>query len=261
MYKDMYVALSGAVGMQKRLDVVANNLANVSTPGFKADNIVFESYLSKKLKETEGQSTPQNPKPEFMRQDEYVVASEQYTDHTQGAARVTENPLDIALAGEGFLAVMTYDGERYTRAGSMKVGARGELATEEGAPVLDENDRLIYVNDGFVTIDEEGHVYVRGDTGGEGGEGRLAGKLKLVDFAQPYRLVKEGSGLFRAYDPADMVSPRNLKVHQGHLENSNVEMIREMTAMIEVQRMTEAFQKAIQSSDQMSGTLISQIGR
>lgn len=267
MYKGMYVAVSGALAALKRLDTVANNLANMSTPGFKSDSLVFESYLNKEVAKTAPSTKEEAMNPEFMRQAEYVVPAEQYTDFSQGPMRTTGNPLDVALEGDGFLAVMTYEGERYTRGGALKVGPSGELVTNSGHMVLDDRDRPIYVNDGFVTIDESGAVWVSGGTNmadadlPEGSFGVLAGRLKLVDFEKPYRLEKQGDGLFRAGDPAGAVMPDRLKAMQGYLEDSNVNMIRSMTEMIELQRMTETYQKAIRQSDEMTQLGITRVGQ
>jgi len=270
MDKGMYVAVSGAIAAQKKLDATANNLANISTPGFKTDRLLFESYLNKHFREAPGHSTPASPDPSYMRHSEYVVANQLYTDFSQGPVRVTGNPLDLALKGDGFLAVMTSEGERYTRNGALQVGANGELVTGEGHVVLDELDRPLYVNDGMVTVDDKGNVWVAGDSlGNAGGAGRLpegtfgrhAGRLKLVDFAKPYNLAKEGNGLIRANDPADALPAEDVEVLPEHLESSNVNMIREMTDMIEIQRTVETYQKAIRESEQMTTTLILQISR
>ena len=136
MYKSMYVAASGAMASQKKLDTIANNLANVNTPGFKNDKIAFESYLNKQRTHAAGVSSIKNPNPAYMRQAEYVSPSQQYTDFSQGPIRVTDSPLDIALHGDGFITVMTYEGERYTRNGTLQVGPNGELVTPSGHVVV-----------------------------------------------------------------------------------------------------------------------------
>lgn len=269
MYKSMYVAASGALASQKKLDTIANNLANVNTPGFKNDKLVFESYLSKQKTGAPGVSSMKNPNPTNMRQAEYVSPAEQYTDFSQGPVRVTDSPLDIALKGPGFISVMTYEGERYTRNGTMQVGPNGELVTSAGHAVVSDTGQAIYVNNGFVTIDEGGNVWVDGGPGSGYFNGKLPsgifgehiGRIKLVDFPKPYGLVKEGNGLFRAPDPYEAVAPDRLRVLQGHLEGSNVNMIQSMTAMIQNQRIMETYKKAIQESDRMTSTLILQISR
>ncbi|VAX17060.1 Flagellar basal-body rod protein FlgF [hydrothermal vent metagenome] len=269
MYKSMYVAASGAKASQLKLDTIANNLANVNTPGFKNDKLVFESYLNKQKTESAGVSSMKNPNPAHMRQAEYVAPAEQYTDFSQGPLRVTDSPLDVALQGDGFIAVSTFEGERYTRNGTMQVGPNGELVTSAGNVVVSDRNEPIFVNYGFVTIDEDGNVWVRGGSGVGHFDGKLstgvfgenAGRIKLVDFPKPYGLVKEGSGLFRAPDPNEALAPEGLKVVQGHLEGSNVNMIRSMTDMILNQRIAETYKKAIQESDRMTSTLILQISR
>jgi len=267
MYKGMYVAVSGALAAQRRLDTLTNNLANVNTAGFKEDKLVFESYLAENRKTApESPSSRGNDNPASV---EYVVAAGQYSDFSQGPVRQTGNPLDIALNGDGFLAVMTYEGERYTRKGDLKVGSNGELVTADGNIVLNDQDRPIYVNDGAVNIDEDGSVWVDGDSiSGQGEKGALmdavtprnVGRLKLVDFGKPYSLVKEGGGLYKG-DPSSATPATVLKVEQGRLEGSNVNMISQMTQIIQNQRAAETYQKVIQESDNMTTQLILQVGR
>ncbi len=264
------MAGTGAFQAQKRLDTIANNLANMNTPGFKSDQLVFESYLNKHVSGAPKVSTPQKPMPGYMRQSEYVVTSQQYTDFTQGPIRTTGNPLDVALNGDGFLAVATNNGERYTRNGSLQVGPNGELVTGEGHVVLDDTDSPIYVNDGAITIDDTGNIWVGDPSLGsdtessayyDGAFGVHVGRLKIVDFPRPYKLEKEGNGLLRAYDPGEIYTPTNVEVIQKHLESSNVNMINQVTDMIEIQRMTETYQKAIRESDSMTSRLLQQVGR
>lgn len=269
MYKSMYVAASGAIAARSRLDVLTNNLANVNTPGFKADQLVFESILAQSEKNSAPEAGKDAPATSHMRQGEFVVATESYSDFSQGPVRTTGNPLDIALQGEGFLAVMTYEGERYTRMGNLQVGPNGELVTASGHIVLDEQDRAIFINDGVATIDENGYVWVERESGVVGNNDagitsaatpRSAGRLKLVDFEKPYRLIKEGNGLYSSSDPG-AIMPADLKVSQGRLESSNVNMVRQMTELIQNQRVAETYQKVIQESDNMTTQLILQVGR
>lgn len=270
MQKGMYVAASGFIAAEKRLDTITNNLANMNTAGFKADRLVFQSYLSSAKGAPSGVSTTQNPNPAYMRHSEYVVPSEQYTDHTAGPVKVTGNTFDLALNGDGFFAVMTSKGERYTRSGSFHVGPNGELLTADGAIALNEQDQPIIVNNGTVTIDESGTVFIHNDASAdpsgesnmdEGHAGTNAGKLKIVDFMKPYSLAKEGGGLFAAQNPNEAMTAPDTKVIQGSLEQSNVNMIFEMTDLIRNQRLAETYQKAITEQDNMTDRLIINVGR
>ncbi len=260
MYKDMYVSVSGAIAAQKRLDSIANNIANVNTPGFKADKLVFESYLAKSEREGAPGATLKGKGTAAPRQAEFVVATKSYTDLAQGPLRETGSPYDIAIVGNGFISVMTYEGERFTRAGNLGKGEDGALINSQGYPVLDETNRLIYVDDKYVTIEDDGNVWLTNNE--EYQEySEHAGKIKIVEFLQPENLTKEGNGLYRSDNPAEGFAARDAKVIQGSLESSNVNIIREMTAMIQNQRITEGYTKAIQTSDQMTSFLLSNLGR
>lgn len=270
MHKGMYVAASGFIAAEKRLDTITNNLANMNTAGFKADRMVFQSYLAGAKGQPPGVSTPANPNPAYMRQSEFVIPSEQYTDHSAGPIKATGNPLDLTLGGDGFFAVMTAGGERYIRSGSFHVGPNGELVTANGAVVLNDQNKAIIVGGGTITIDENGVIRSQNDSGADpsgdpamddASSGQDLGRLKVVDFAKPYTLKKEGGGLFRASDPNEAVQPQDTKVMQGHLEQSNVNMIMEMTELIKNQRLAETYQKAITEHDNMTDRLIINVGR
>ncbi|MBI4666871.1 MAG: flagellar basal-body rod protein FlgF [Nitrospinae bacterium] len=266
MHSGMYVAATGFLASERRLETITNNLANINTPGYKADRLVFESYLSKA-----GASEPTAAtRSEGTRPSDFVVPSEQYTDQAQGPMKSTGNPLDLAIEGEGFFAVMTANGERYTRAGNFQVGPNGELVTANGDVALDDMDRPIIVNDGVVTVDQSGQIWVEKESAtGQNSDvpmemsasGRSAGKLKIVEFSKPLELTKEGNGLYRAEDPGAALKAENARVSQGTLEQSNVNMIMEMTQLIQNQRLAETYQKLITENDAMTGQMISQVGR
>lgn len=270
MHKGMFVAASGFIAAEKRLETITNNLANMNTAGFKADRMVFQSYLAGAKGQPPGVSTPGNPNPAYMRHSEYVVPSEQYTDHSAGPIKSTGNPLDLTLDGDGFFAVMTGNGERYMRSGSFHVGPNGELVTANGAIVLNDQNKAIIVGAGMITIGEDGVIRSQTDFDGDpsgdptmddASTGRDLGKLKVVDFGKPYTLKKEGGGLYSASDPNEALQARDTKVMQGHLEQSNVNMIMEMTELIKNQRLAETYQKVITEHDNMTDRLIMNVGR
>ncbi|VAX23552.1 Flagellar basal-body rod protein FlgF [hydrothermal vent metagenome] len=256
MEKGSYVAVSGMLAAQRKLDTLTNNLANLSTPGFKADQMTFESYLAKSGR---GEATPEQAGP-TAGDTEYVATTGTYTNFEQGSIRTTGNPLDVALKGDGFLAVMTYEGERYTRAGRLQVAEDGALVTGDGHPVLDASNRMIFVNDKLVTIDDDGSVWLT-DNEDRDGEVLSAGKMKLVTPIDMKRLHKEGNGLFSVPDGEEIFTASNIRVVQGSLEGSNVNMIKEMTDIIMGQRMAETYKKIVQQNDQLTTTLILQVGR
>jgi len=265
MQKGMYVAASGFIAAEKRLETITNNLANMNTAGFKADRMVFQSYLAGAKGQPSDASSAANPNSAYMRQSEYVVPAEQYTDHSPGPVKPTGNPLDLTLAGDGFFAVMTSNGERYVRSGSFHVGPNGELVTANGAIVLNEQNQSIIVGGGNISIDGNGVITSQNNSGTEpagnpamndASNGQDLGKLKIVDFGKPYTLKKEGGGLYSASDPNEAIKPQDTKVMQGHLEQSNVNMIMEMTELIKNQRLAETYQKVITEQDNMTDRLI-----
>jgi flagellar basal-body rod protein FlgG len=270
------VAASGFINMQKQLDLTSNNLANVNTPGFKKDRLVFQSFLSESQKHAAEIATPPGSPADpavrsFPRKEEPLVASERYTDFEQGAFQNTQNELDLAIEGEGFFAVRTDEGVRYTRAGNFKVGADGELVTSHGYRVLSTDGRTILIKEGSVNVHPDGSVFVserKGDRPDRTSAflpgmdpSRLAGKLQVVTFRDTRVLVKEGEGLFSSQEPGRPMDPSKGKVLQGYLEQSNVNAIQEMIQLIEVMRRAQSYQKVIQTSDDMTGRLISEGAR
>ena len=256
MDKGTYIAVSGSLAQERAMEVITANLANVTTTGFKADRVLFESYLQKSLDPNGG-----IPSPEMMKEgmnssqlpdSAYLVASEGYTDFSQGPLRVTTNPFDIALEGDGFIAVDTKEGERYTRGGSFQANLKGELVTKDGHRVLDVKNKPIVIGLINFNIDDSGILLDENDY--------PIAQIKVVDFSDKSVLEKRGGSLYAA--PAS-VKPKASTglVKQGFLEGSNINAVTEMTKMITALRTYEAFQKAIQSHDQMTARLITDVTR
>ncbi|MBI3581698.1 MAG: flagellar hook-basal body complex protein, partial [Nitrospinae bacterium] len=194
MEKGIYVATSGGMAQERAMEIVSNNLANTNTNAFKADRLVFSSFIDKSSRvPPTAPPSPSEIRAGFAsssRNDAvYKIGSQGYTDFSQGSLISTDNPLDVALDGGGFIAVETPDGERYTRGGSLKLDDKGTLVTAEGHAVLDVGGRQIVVPgrinlkgsgiDKTMTIMEDGSVVV--------GDGRAAGKIKIVDFSDKTR--------------------------------------------------------------------------
>ncbi|MFQ5431473.1 MAG: flagellar basal-body rod protein FlgF [Nitrospinota bacterium] len=256
MDKGTYVAVSGSLAQERAMDVIAANLANVSTDGFKAGRVLFESYLQKSLDPNAGIPSPEmikNGMPASQLPDSaYLVASEGYTDFSQGPLRVTAHPFDIALEGDGFIAVNTPEGEMYTRGGSFMMNLKGELTTKDGHQVLDIRKKPITVGLIKFNIDDAGILLDEND--------EPIAQIKVVDFPDKNVLQKRGGGLYAA---PDSVKPKasTAFVKQGYVESSNINAVTEMTKMITALRTYEAFQKAIQSHDQMTARLIADVTR
>lgn len=256
MDKGTYIAVSGSIAQERAMDVIAANLANINTDGFKAGGVLFESFLQKSL-------DPKNqiPSPEMIKKgmptsqlpdSAYLVASEGYTDYSQGPLRVTTHPFDIALEGEGFIAVNTPEGEMYTRGGSFQTNLKGELITKEGHALLDIQKKPIMVGLIKFNIDDSGRLLDEND--------EPFARIKVVDFTDKTVLEKRGAGLYAAPESVKRQASTAL-VKQGYIESSNINAVTEMTKMITALRTYEAFQKAIQSHDQMTARLITDVTR
>lgn len=233
-------------GMQahwNRHGVLANNLANVSTAGFKRDDLVVvpgaaagaaPRQLGANISPLEGREMVQ------------------WTDFSQGPIHETGRNLDVALSGPGFFVVETPGGPRYTRAGALSVNRQGYLATPGGLRVLGERGPIEVRSNG-VRISELGEVQEDEQT---------VDTLRVVDFPTPYRLLKEGNGLFVPADAA--ASPLPARGHQiigGAVEGSNVNPVEVMVSMIELLRTYEASQRAIQAMEEANRQAIAELGR
>lgn len=242
MNSGIYGAISGNMAMMKQLDVLAHNLANVNTPGYKQDSITFEAVLTASvLQGTEGAA------------DSPALATESYAiDFSAGMVKVTDNTFDLALDGDGFFAINTPQGKAYTRQGNFKLDANSRLVTADGYEVLG-NGAPIVINGGSVSFDAKGKILV---------EGQETGTLDVVDFPQPYDLKKIGSALFMPNNTnATPQAARDTVVRQGHLEGSNVNTLEAMVRMIETTRSSETCQKMIQNYDQLTGKAVNELGK
>lgn len=222
-------------GMQmhwRRHEVLANNLANASTAGFKQDDLVVA-----------GQTAPPI-EPSFIMMGMTPIVQHtvtQWTDFSPGLIRDTGRPLDVAIDGSGFFAVQTARGLRYTRAGALTMNRDGYLTTPGGHRLMGASGPIA-VSSGRVSISANGEIQ---------DDGRTVDTIRVVDFPRPYRLQKEGDGLFAPVDPAGPPGvAANYQVVGGALEGSNVDTVRTMVSMIEMLRSYESAQRAIQSADE-----------
>ena len=264
--KGIFTSLSGAVAQGERLDTIANNLANVNTPGFKKDEQTFREYLTAYEKTDDVITVPRVPASIESFYDmqggdkSYVDANGTFTDFTQGGLKQTGNTLDIAIEGSGFFEILTPSGVNYSRNGSFTIDSQGRLVNQQGYPVLregtpgeDPNARTIQLTGGHVDISPEGDLQENGQT---------IARLSSIDFQNKDVLQKAGGSLYAlkaTFDPA--VKPSEAKFHQGFLETSNVNLVKEMTDMITATRTFETNQKAIQAYDQINGKLVNEVSK
>ena len=250
MENALLIGLSRQVALTRELEAVANNVANLNTTGFKADGTVFEEYLMPVARDN--QFSTADSRVSFVRD------RATWHDFSQGPVQRTDNPLDVAIAGNAFFVVQSANGERYTRNGAFQINARGELVTSEGDRVLGENGPVQFQpTDNSVNIGRDGSIRVRE---GENATVDVArGKLRLVSFDQPRQLQKDGGSRFLA--PAG-VAPQpavQVSVTQGAIEKSNVRAVVEMTRMIEITRTYSQVAMLLQQQSQMRQDVIEKL--
>jgi len=246
MDNSLLVSLSQQLAAYRAMDVIANNLANASTPGFKREAAKFEEYITK-LRPAEGQKGPQSMS--------FVKDAGVMRDSSQGNVEQTGAPYDLALTGKGYFAVQTPAGMRYTRDGHFSLDASGNLVTSQGFQVQGDGGAItITPNDGDINIAPDGTIssVVRG-------VGNLLGKLKIVDFADTAALVKQGANLYSTGQTP--TTPANSGVRQGALEASNVAPVIEISHMIEVMRAYEATATLAKSQEDMMRQAIEKLGQ
>lgn len=220
----LYNAFLGMRSRQRTLDALANNIANASTTGFKAERLLYSSIEA----ENKGAGDRRNLLA--------GVSTSSGTDFSAGAIQETGRNLDVAIDGDAFLQIQTPRGARYTRAGNLNINADGQLVTKNGDLVVGENG-AITVPKGEITIGEDGTI-----TAGK----KSVDKLKLVRFDNPTAaLTKEGEALFIATGAENPQEDVNSRVVQGALESSNVNSLTEMVAMINNSREFESLQKSV----------------
>ena len=231
----IYTTLSGALSLQRRLDTVTNNLANATTTGFKADRVDFAGVLS----QTQAQR-PTNPPDDPLT---FPVLEGTETDHAQGTLKETGRRLDFAIEGRGFFRVRAEDGGiAYTRDGQFQRGPDGNLTDSEGRAVLDAQGEPVALASGEVTLNRAGEVFVPGR------EGPVA-RIGVFRPEDPGQLQKQGDNLYRGPEAA-MEEAEASVVRSGFLERSNVNTMREMVHMMDLQRSYESMTKAMRTIDQ-----------
>jgi flagellar basal-body rod protein FlgF/flagellar basal-body rod protein FlgG len=250
MQNSSLVGLSRQIALQRELDVVANNIANLSTNGYKADGVVFQEHLMPVARANQFNAPD--------RRLSFVTDRATWQDFSQGPVEVTGNPLDVAISGNAFLAVQTPRGERYTRNGALQINANGELVTSEGYRVLGDGGPITLQNgDRNIAISADGTISVRE---GQNTTDSLRGKLRLVSFAEPQRLQKDGTSTFV---PPEGVAPgpadQDARLTQGAIEKSNVKSVIEMTRMIEVTRSYTQIAGILQNQSDMRRSAIEKL--
>ena len=235
------ISLSRQIALQRQMDVVANNMANINTTGFKSESILFEDYMMPKARDND-----------FAGPDHDLHYTEDWStvhDMSTGSIEQTGNPTDVALSGEGFLTVQTPAGTRYTRNGSLQIDTSGTLVDLSGNPVLGEGGPIHFDSaDTDITIADNGTISTS-----QGSKGKLA----VVEFADPQQLAHEGDNYFTG--PAGTPAI-NTHVVQGAIERSNVSGVAAMADMIRVERAYQTLANLMQRQDDLRNTAVQRLG-
>jgi flagellar basal-body rod protein FlgF len=252
MENALLVGLSRQMALSHELDIIANNVANIDTTGYKADNAAFAEYIMPRA--SDGQF------PGKDRHVSFVQDHSSWIDFSPGAIERTGDPLNVAIDGPGYLAVQTARGQRYTRNGALAVNASGQLVTSEGDPVLGDSGPITFqATDHNVAISPSGIVTVReGSSSGDSPRGRL----QLVSFDQPNRLQKDGGSTFTAPNGvnANPAGP-NTRLVQGAIERSNVHAVGEMARMIQITRNYSDIAAILQQQGDQRRNALSQLSQ
>jgi flagellar basal-body rod protein FlgG len=240
MIKGIYKVASSMTPRMRQQEVIADNIANAQTPGFKKNSVFLRMIESKQA----GQS-------ELRPNWETQMMDGVYTDYSQGMLEHTGRGLDVALEGDGFFVIETATGEAYTRNGAFSISPAGLLVTSNGDPVQTDAGTLA-LSGGEVEIGMDGLITV---------DGQELASLRVVNFSEMTELERQGNTLWRASAnvvPEEVDAP---KVRQGYLEKANVDVLREMVDMIDSLRAFENSQRLIQIQDESLGKAVNEVGR
>ena len=284
MWRGLFTAATGMITEMRRTDVIANNIANAATTGYKKDTAIhqeFENMLIKRMYDEESGNKFGNGVPGLLDTDSGDVTkfkgfkvdqnsaptvgqlglgdyiAEIAVDYSQGAFESTGNTFDLAIAGEGFFTIQTPQGIRYTRNGAFFKNQNGVLQDIRGYNLLDRQGNAITIpadfSDSRISISADGSIFANG-------ENQPLAQIQIVQFDNRLAVQKQGDNLFAAVNGAQP-EPATGEVMQGMLEKSNVEIVREMVELIENHRLYEANSKAVTTQDTMLDNSVNQIGR
>lgn len=249
MTKGFYNLTSGMLSQSRRLDVVANNMTNLATPGYKAE-LYTDSTFDEVLISRVGNKDKSGA--EVIGEESYILAPSQlYIDYSQGIVEDTGLNLDFAIQGDGFFAIQTQNGTEYTRGGSFALDDEGYLVLPQQGRVLGVDGQPIQLSTDLIQADNYGGIYTK--------DGAYLGRIGVFTFADNNQLVKNDSGLFGANGQA--ATAANPEVRWGAVENSNVDMIEEMTRMMTAQRALQSAAQAIKLYDGVLTKATNDLGR
>ncbi|MCB9060649.1 MAG: flagellar basal-body rod protein FlgF [Halobacteriovoraceae bacterium] len=272
--KELWVPLSGAIAQQKKVDTIANNIANSNTPGFKKDHLIFKEHLSAltgkdlDIDIPRKEWAPEDFYKSYGAEHAFVKVSGSHTKFIQGQLRPTSNLFDFAINGKGMFEVLTPQGLRYTRNGSFTISNQGELITADGYKVLKHLDlpeestaqdkplptpeeRIIQLPSGNLSVNIQGKIFVNGSP---------LGDLSIVEFENLDNLQKQGNSLYINSNISNLKTKEIAStVHQGFIEESNVNAVEEMSELIKANRQFESIQRVIKTYDNIANKSVNEI--
>lgn len=244
MENSIYTGLSFQVALRKKMDIISNNVANMTTPGYRNQNMVFLEYVNKPTA-SEGRTDPRDSL-------SMVLDYGHYQNTAPGSISVTNNPYDVALHGPGWFGIETPDGVQYSRAGNFTVNNLGELVTPSG-------NRVSSMEGGAIVIPADAREVMIAHDGTVSTEAGAVGRIMVVEFESDQTLEAAGNGLYIAPDAG--VEAVNTQVKQGMLEGSNVNSVLEITRMIDVLRSYQSTQRMLQNEHERQQTMIQRLSR
>jgi flagellar basal-body rod protein FlgF len=243
------ISISAASGMRARmesLEMLANNLANASTGGFKSDREFYGLYISPEAATAEDDGIAGSP-------DQLPVIESQYTDYSQGIIRSTGSPLDFALSGRGFFVVNGPTGPLYTRNGSFRLSPSGKMITSDGLEVLGKDGKTIQSrSNSSLEVGRDGAILQ---------DGQPIGQFETFNFDESVQLSKQGMNYFHQVDPKIRPTVSTAEIHQGKLESSNVGSADSAVRLISVMRQFEMLSKAVNIGAEMDKEALQEVAR
>lgn len=271
MDSGFWTAVSGTEARDQQLQVIANNMANVDTVGFKKDGVEFQTFVKNRDAPDPVNTVPQDlmtmkqQYPLDGKENTSNITHKTFTEQSQGSLKKTDDPLDLAINGRGFFEVLTPSGVRYTRAGNFQVTSDGFIATSDGNLLL-KREAENQGNNGafnFETVKASRAIPAKGNIafGKDGAiqiNGAIQGFVSLIEPQVGSEIRKIGNSL---YEVRGLTKPAPSEVHQGYLENSNVNAVKELSDLIQVNRNFDANQKVIRTYDSIDGRAVNELSK
>ncbi len=252
MLRSIYLSATNMMLQRSKVDVIANNLANADTTGYKTDRLVSRSFSDMLIRQVDDPALV-NRSSALGTLNTGVHVDELITDFSQGAFESTGSNTDLAINGENaFFVISTPAGDRYTRDGSFHLNSNGNLVTSSGDLVMGESGGGIQLKDTDFSVDSQGNITV---------DGKNAAKLRLVGFSDTTLLRKAGDNLYYNYGGATVTAATDYSLKQGYLETSNAEMATQIIELMGASRSFETSQRVVKMLDESLGKAVNEVGR